>query len=212
MSIMQPEQYQHTIRNYSDDQLLEMLTSPALYHDDAMLAAVWEAEKRRFSFSGLKELKLKYEAIYSMVLKAAHEESKEKADSEVRTVPELFSPIAVFWFTLLFNTLFGGFMLAYNLNKVNKKAQMQVYVFTVLYTVGGMLAVSLIQLGALFPFVYNLAGAFILRDYFWKRLIPMSQKFRVKPAQVPFLIGIGYSVLLLVVLYFFGDAIFPAAS
>lgn len=211
MSTMHPEQYQQTIHTYSEDQLREMLLSPSLYHDDAMLAAVWEAEKRDLTFPNLESLKQKYEAIYEMVIKVEHEKVREEAEKEAVPMPELFSPIAVFWFTLLFNTLFGGFMLAYNLNKVNKKAQTQVYVFTVLYTLVGMVAVSIIPMGAFFPIVYNLTGAFILRDYFWRRSIPFGLKFRVKSAQTPFLIGLGYSVLLLVVLYFFGEMIYPQA-
>lgn len=212
MSTMHPEQYQQTIHTYSEDQLREMLLSPSLYHDDAMLAAVWEAEKRNLSFVNLESLKQKYESIYEMVIKVEHEKVKEDAEKESSLqLPELFSPIAVFWFTLLFNTLFGGFMLAYNLNKVNKKAQNQVYVFTILYTLVGMTAVSLVPVGAFFPFVYNLAGAFILRDYFWRRNIPFGLKFRVKSAQTPFLIGLGYSVLLLVGLYFFGGMLYPTA-
>ncbi len=209
MSIMRPENYQQNISIYSEEQLKEMLLSPSLYHDDAMLAAIWEAEKRNIYIPGLESLKAKYEALYEVVIKTDHEKAKAEALGDTEPLPELFSHISIFWFTLLFNTIFGGAMLAYNLNKINKKAQTQVYAFTALYTVLGMLAVSVIQLGALFPFIYNLVGALILRDYFWKRFVPFGMKFRVKSSQTPFLIGLGYSVLLLVALYFFGEMIYP---
>ncbi len=210
MSKMQPEHYGPTMKTYADEKLIEMLKDPATYHDDAMLAAIWEADKRMLNYEGLPELKSKYEQIYSLVLQAERNR-EEEAQQKAREVdePELYTPGAIFWLTVLFNTLFGGFMMAYNLNKINKKAQTQVFVFTILYTVGGLFAVTLVPLGSIFPIVYNITGAFILRDYFWKRFMPLRQRFKVKSLQTPLLIGIGYSVVLIVVLYFFGNQLIP---
>ncbi|PID94189.1 MAG: hypothetical protein CSA95_03890 [Bacteroidetes bacterium] len=208
MQMMDPEQYRLNMHTYSDDRLKEMLLAPSLYHDDAMLAAVWEAEKRGLLFRGLDKLKEKYEGLYEAAMRLKSEEEEAEfmaAQARDAAMPELFSPMTIFWFSLFFNTLLGGFMLAYNLGKVNKKARLQVYAFSVFFALSSVLIVSLFQVGGMFPFLYNLAGAFALRDFFWRRSVPANFAFRVKSAKIPFLIGVGYTLLLFALLYFYGD-------
>lgn len=207
---MNPENYKHTMQTYSNDQLLEMFNSENLYQEEALLAAVWEAERRNLAFEHLSEMKQKYEGIYQHLIDKEREELSTTAGAVAGELPELFTPMSIFWLTILFNTLFGGLMLAYNMNKVNKPALSTVYLFTVLYTIGGVVLVYLIPANGLFPLLYNLVGALILREVLWKKFIPIQKKFKAKSSQIPFIIGLSYSLLLILLLYFFGAALFPA--
>lgn len=207
---MNPENYKHTMLTYSNDQLLEMFNSESLYQEEALLAAVWEAERRKLTFERLPEIKQKYEGLYQHLIDKERDELSSSAEAVTGALPELFTPLSIFWLTILFNTLFGGLMLAYNMNKVNKQALSTVYFFTVLYTIGGVVLVYLIPTNGIFPLLYNLTGALILREVLWKKFIPVQTKFKAKSAQTPFLIGLSYSLLLIVLLYFFGGMIFPA--
>ena len=198
------------MQTYSNDQLLEMFNSESLYQEDALLAAVWEAERRNLAFEHLSEMKQKYEGIYQNLIDKEREELSTSAGAVTGALPELFTPMSIFWLTVLFNTLFGGLMLAYNMNKVNKQALSTVYLFTVLYTIGGVVLVYLVPTGGLFPLLYNLTGALILREVLWKKFIPIQTKFKAKSPQTPFLIGLSYSLLLILLLYFFGGVLFPA--
>lgn len=198
------------MQTYSNDQLLEMFNSESLYQEEALLAAVWEAERRNLAFEHLSEMKQKYEGIYQNLIDKEREELSTSAGAVTGALPELFTPMSIFWLTVLFNTLFGGLMLAYNMNKVNKQALSTVYLFTVLYTIGGVVLVYLVPTGGLFPLLYNLTGALILREVLWKKFIPIQTKFKAKSPQTPFLIGLSYSLLLILLLYFFGGVLFPA--
>ena len=207
---MNPENYKNTMLNYSNDQLLDMFSSESLYQEEALLAAVWEAERRKLTFERLSEMKQKYEGLYQQLIDKERDESSSSSETVAGTLPELFTPSSIFWLTVLFNTLFGGLMLAYNMNKVNKQALSTVYLFTVLYTIGGVVLVYLIPAGGLFPLLYNIMGALILREVLWKKFIPTQAKFKIKSPQIPFIIGLSYSLLIILLLYFFGGMIFPA--
>ncbi|MDD3962605.1 MAG: hypothetical protein EOL88_06070 [Bacteroidia bacterium] len=204
---MNPEHYQKTVKRYSDEQLLDVVEHASLYHKDAILAALWEIEARGMKVEDIDSLKSSLESEFRMALEAEHLEEKENAIDPDTPFPELYSPVAIFWMTLLFNTLFGGLMLVYNTQKVNRQGRLPIILFTIFYTVAGLTLVSIIPIGMLFPVFYNLTGALVLREVMWKRHIPSDQKYRVKSTITPFLIGIVYSLLMLILMHYLGLSI-----
>jgi hypothetical protein len=106
--------------------------------------------------------------------------------------PQLYSRQVINIFSILFSVLFGGILLAINLNTINKKKGIfPVLAFSLAYTV--LMAVGLKLIGgrsSAFTIVLNILGATILYNTFWAKYIGKSTEYRTKPFWIPLIIGI----------------------
>ena len=106
--------------------------------------------------------------------------------------PQLYSRQVINIFSVLFSVLFGGILLAINLKAVNnKKAIYPVLTFSLIYTGLIIYVLNLIPERMTFlTVVFNLLGALVLYDFFWKKYIGKELQYRTKPFWKPLIIAI----------------------
>lgn len=89
-------------------------------------------------------------------------------------IVKIYSKRAVWGFSFIFTSIFGGVLLTQNLWALNKKKQAyQVLAFSVIYTT---LSITLVNIYATpstsITYLLNIVGGLILTEYFYKREIP----------------------------------------
>lgn len=103
--------------------------------------------------------------------------------------PELYSPRAVWGFSVFFSVIFGAVLLASNIT--DKKAKWMMIGFGILYTAVVIVIVNLIpQTNSGIVIGLNAGGALILTKLFWDKYVGAETKFRTKPIWKPLIISI----------------------
>jgi len=87
---------------------------------------------------------------------------------------KIYSKRAVYAFSVLFTTIFGGVLLRQNLIDTKRKKEANiVLVFSIIYTVLTIVIVNSIDLRtSSLTFLLNLVGGAILSEYFFKKYFP----------------------------------------
>lgn len=113
--------------------------------------------------------------------------------------PQLYSRQVINIFSILFSVLFGGILLAINLNTVNnRKGKLPVLLFSIAYTILMIVGMNLIDFrSSIVTFALNALGAVFLYNYFWKKYIGNDFEYRTKPYWIPLVIGIVISAFLI---------------
>ncbi|MES2278357.1 MAG: hypothetical protein V4592_20160 [Bacteroidota bacterium] len=104
------------------------------------------------------------------------EKPEEESQDEAEPV-DIYSRQAIFWFTVLFNPIFGGALLMQNLRDVGyKKAANTVIIFSILYFVIPQLILGRLQTNVIAYFLIilgcNVGAGFIFIDYFFPKYFP----------------------------------------
>jgi hypothetical protein len=103
--------------------------------------------------------------------------------------PELYSPRAIWGFSIFFTVIFGAVLLFVNLK--NKKAKWVVIGFGLLYTSLVIIIMNFIpQPNAGLSVGLNGGGGLLLTNLFWDKYVGRETKFRAKPIWKPLIISI----------------------
>ena len=89
-------------------------------------------------------------------------------------IVKIYSKKAIWGFSFLFTTIFGGVLLMQNLLDLGKKKKAyQVLTFSIVYTALSIyLLISIAPKNNSFTYLFNILGGLILSEYFFKKNIP----------------------------------------
>ncbi|MCA0427245.1 MAG: hypothetical protein LCH37_07390 [Bacteroidetes bacterium] len=125
--------------------------------------------------------------------------------------PALYSRNAILFMSIIFASIFGGWMLVQNLRRVgNIQAALSVGIFSILFFI---LTLVLAMLPAKpIPFIgigLNYIGGKILADYFLRTLIPGSGLYPKKSVWIPVIVSLLISGIMIAIA---APQLFPAVA
>jgi hypothetical protein len=120
---------------------------------------------------------------------------------ELKPLPVYYSVMAIRVFCILFTVLFGGVLLAMNLNRTeSKKGVWQVVIFSLFYSIAGVAIMNAIpKANSGITLVINAGGAYIMEYLFWNKYIGKTAEYTKRSVLVPALIGIALAIGFIVV-------------
>ena len=189
--------YTYSLRKQSDDELNNYVERPDEYEEEAVIAAVWELQRRK---------KANKKALAWLALT---EEKRIKTNEQQLTsvtdrpeeyiIPILYSKRAIRFFSIFFSTLFGGILLSINLYRIHKNREiLYVMTFSLFYTLGiGVLVTFIPEYTSIIALFMYLLGMILLEEIFWKRMIGNDLKYQKQPVWVALGIGLVIAALLL---------------
>jgi hypothetical protein len=169
---LKTNEYSSGLRKLSEDRLREYITSPGNFHDEAVLAAIWELSNRRPLLEDEKKLENDLsEKLIVPVMSELIDTIPAKPGSD--TIPFLYSRGAIQLFSVLFSVLAGGILMAINFHRTRQKNELfRVLGFSLSYTVLVYIAASSFKTpSSLVTVVLNLLGAFLIGEFFWNRVL-----------------------------------------
>ncbi len=184
--------YSASIRRLPEEKLREYIERPDGFHDEAILAALWELASRRPLLK--KELKLENEIAERIKTPELIVYNDTVSNTAViqSSIPNLYSIRSIQIFSVLFSVFAGGILMAINFNRTTQKTEAyKVLGFSLLYSVMAMLIFAL--LGTQSPIlsvVLNLIGAFLIDELFWKRVFGKEYKFNKQQIWTALLVGL----------------------
>jgi len=178
-SLTQSNEYSGGIRRFPEEKLREYIDKPEDFHEEAVLAAIWELAKRR----PLRNDEKKLEAELNKRVCSPEEPHLPGTVSDIEMtatpLPVLYSVRSIQIFSVLFSVLAGGILMAINFNRTTQKLEvMKVLGFSLLYTIITFMVFSL--LGTQSPvltIMLNLLGAYLIDELFWKRVLGSEFRF-----------------------------------
>jgi hypothetical protein len=177
-------EYSGSVRRLAEEKLREYIDNPGNYHDEAILAAIWELSRRR---SLLKD-EMKLEAIISERSKPKDVALTEIYKPDFRTdesnLPILYSIRSIQIFSVLFSVIAGGILMAINFSRTTQKTEaVKVFGFSLAFTLFYVMIIVLLGTQSpLLSIAFNLLGAYLINELFWKRVFGLN--FRFKNQQV----------------------------
>lgn len=202
-------EYSVGLRRLDEERLREYVKSPDNFHDEAVLAAIWELSRRR----PLEKDEIMLESSISERLKPQKTEVAEVYTPVFRTdeadIPSLYSIRSIQIFSVLFSVIGGGILMAINFSRTTQKAEaVKVIGFSIAYT---FLSVAIISiLGTQSPIltiVLNLLGAFLINELFWKRVLGLN--FRFKKQQLWSALLVAFVLITPIVWYAYKAGLLP---
>lgn len=174
---------------YSDRDLETILEEKDKYTKEAIQAVIWELENRN-----LREK--------TTILE--EEASEEITKNNERTIeeiplPNLYSKKTIQGFAIFFSTIFGAFLLMYNLKEMKKsKARNEVLVFGILFTIVSVILLNYLPKTLFTTLLFNIIGYFILIHFFWNKDLGEDLKYKKKNIWNPLM----YSILVIMLFVF----------
>ena len=202
--------FQKLMTNKSDEGIQEYLDNRAKFTPEAVEAAIAEFQKRGRTFSD-EELNT-YRQEFQQRSEAAEKEVKELFPSGNQwkknvvtdeNAPAYYSEKAIYLFAVIFSVVFGSIILALNFSKTEtKKGVWEVVIFGAFFTSLQIWILSMIPRNNGLTLVFNMVGALILNQFFWKKYIGNDTKYRTKPIWIPMIVGILITIpILLAIIY-----------
>ena len=110
--------------------------------------------------------------------------------------PEYFSQQAIFGFSVLFSVIFGGVLVAFNVNRAkSKSAAFLIIILSIIYSAIEFDLLKDAGGGILLKFLFNSVGAYALNYFCWNRFIGKTTVYRARSLLIPIIIGIGLLLL-----------------
>ena len=201
------EEYAAKMSRKTDAELLLYLRNRAEYREEAVLAALNEAQQRQLSLTefDLPTLRAELEPVVAaqqaeQAKRIATKAAEEEIEDEPK--PALYSPITITLFTVFFTMLAGGALLAINFRTLGRsKAIIRLVLFLLIYLVlFGLLAGPLLQAGLVVVLLFaDLPPIIAYNLWFWPRYVGVQQ-YQSRSWLAPFLIcmllRIGLGMLL----------------
>jgi hypothetical protein len=189
----------------TEAELLEYFLNHHKYVAEAVLAAVKELQNRgrAFTEAELATVEPERRAVEQAAVAATSEETS-LVDEEVE-LPRLYSPGAIFGFSIFFSLIFGAALLATNIRTTgNRRGSWIVVGFSVAYMFLEALVVWQLNRSSSMSLAFNLAGAFILNYYFWPKYIGTQLDYEAKPIWRALIISVLIVLPVLVIMMLFG--------
>lgn len=119
--------------------------------------------------------------------------------------PEMHSKRVITVFAGVFSTIFGAALLMYNLKQEDHSTgRMLVLLFGIVYTIACIALIDWLDIPSNFVFILNLAGAYILNEFFWNRYLGKDFEYRKRSWIRPAIISVIITILILLPI-FVGD-------
>lgn len=181
--------FKQKMKDSSNDELFEVLTSRDKYQQAAFDAAAEELLSR-----GYKErVSILLENNKNTDTKNAPEKDAEE------NLTELYSPAAIIGFSVFFTSFFGSLLMAYNFRKLgNRDKSKAAITFGLLYNfilINLLLVHTPDFLKPIVPWLLPLGGVFLF--YFFKPYYPKNMKYKAKPV-----LALIFLPIVLVFLYY----------
>jgi hypothetical protein len=189
------EKFQHK----TDSELEYILENKQSYNEQAVSASIQILKERNGKSIELEsaenEIEVAKEKKEIIQRKVVEEEKRKSNITDDPNAPELHSKRVIMVFSGLFSAIFGAVLLMYNMKQTdNKKGQIQVLIFGILYTILTLTIITLLDIRGNIALIFNIAGGGILTEYFWNKFIGKEFKHRkrswVKPAIISVIITI----------------------
>ena len=119
----------------------------------------------------------------------------------------LYPKYTIYWLSILFGSLFGSILMALNFKKTDeKKGIVPVLIFGIIVMILHITTRQLINNKSLvFSLVFNITGAKILKDVFWRKYIGDNTTYNDRSVLVPVMIVIGIGLILSFFIYLLGS-------
>ena len=191
-------------------ELLEMYNNTELYTVEALKSIETELQKREIDFEAHDYAYLQREEdAQNGVEHIEIEKEIEIAKSPI----DLYSPTAIFGFSIFFSTFIGGILLMLNLRKLGKKEQgNQVLFLSLLFVLASSAILSYLGPNSLVSLLLNLFGGWLFANYFFQKYIGTWRGYERKPIWKPLTIMLFISLGLALVLYFQYPELFEVPS
>jgi hypothetical protein len=198
-SINRSNEYSAGIRRLTEEKLREYIEKPESFHDEAILAAIWELRNRRKLLSDENSLEARLTERLIPVVAEKGEIVIPEPVSNLSVLPSLYSIRSIQVFSVLFSVIAGGILMAINFNRTTRKNEaFKVLGFSIAYTLISFLIFSL--LGTQSPFltiILNLLGAFLIDQLFWKRVLGSEYRFNNQPVWTALIVALLLSAPLI---------------
>lgn len=196
---MKENSYSKSMQSKSSQELESIIKNKIQYTDEALLAVIWELQKRDIITEN--EIKLEESINKNKVPKETNIIQESNLNSSVfeeLEKPTLYSKRALQGFTIFFSTIFGVVLMMYNLKATNKpKVRIQVLFFGICYTIGSVLLIEVIPKIYFINLIFNLIGYLILSEFFWNKHLGKDLKFAKKSVTKPLVISLLITFFLL---------------
>jgi hypothetical protein len=171
--------YSASIRRLPEEKLREYILKPDEFHDEAVLAAIWELSRRRPLLKDEKSLENRISERTNLPALELAGTTNTSQIIQGAAIPSLYSIRSIQLFSVLFSVLAGGILMAINFNRTTYKSEaLKVLGFSVIYTVSAMLIFTLMGTQSpILSVILNLIGAFLIDELFWKRVFGREFKF-----------------------------------
>jgi len=185
--------------NKTDNDLQDIIDNKSQFQEDAVLAAIWELEKRHKVGDDIKNVE-------SQIIKKRKDENerieKVKKDSNITDDPEaplLFHPKYILIYGALFSVFAGGILMAMNFSRLGKNKFAWLTVFTALaYSVIQIITFNQIEISSsALTIPINYLGIYLLEILFWKKQVSNDLKYRKRSIWISLIIGIVITGLLI---------------
>jgi uncharacterized membrane protein len=192
--------YSPKMKLKTDDDLRDYIKNQDHFQEEAVLAAIWELEKRGIIIENSKQIK---EQISNTIPEIS---SKEEATSIPYTtgtkIPQLYSTQFILIFGL-FSLLGGGILMALNFMQLkNVKAARIAVIASLVYSL--LTGIALQSLGITNPFIslaVSILGIYLLYDLVYKKEFPKDLKnFEPKNIWTPIIILLLVSIAFVYIL------------
>ncbi len=187
----------------TDAQLQEYINNKSMFQENAVLAAIWELEKREKASEEAKNLGAQIEQ--QQIIEEPKESNPNIVDDP--TAPQLYTQKFILVFGVLFSVLAGGILMAINFKQIGKsKIGWIALISSLVYSVVQIIIIDFIPVTtSLISITFSLAGIYLLETVFWKRHVPEDLKFRKRSIWVPLIIGIVISLPFMYLMFLGGE-------
>lgn len=182
--------YPLVVARMSDEDVLDALRQQDKYVDEMLLALLDAVDKRSLDFPNASALRLEIEA------RNIPEPEPEVVVEEtvMEELPVLYSQTAILAFTIFFTPLFGGILLAMNVNRVKKSLTWQVVAISLLLTVAVGLVNWFIPQNNFLIILVPIAAGFILSEIIWNRFIGRGAPYAHRRILIPLIIALAITL------------------
>lgn len=190
----------------SDAELEQIVSDSERFMEQARVAAIEVLKERQGSTESIQlaeqDIKVNQEKKKRQEEKKA-EVKRQKYITEDPNAPALHSKRVITVFATVFTTIFGAVLLMQNLRETgNQKARNEVLIFGILYTIGCIIVINLIDIQANIALVFNLGGAILLTEVFWNKHLGKDTLYRKRSWIKPAVISVAITVLFILIMIF----------
>jgi hypothetical protein len=209
-ALLKTNEYSASLRILPEEKLREYIENPEIYQDDAVIAAIWELERRRPLRKDEKNLLVEISDRFKFQNPALQDSFINEFKTGENDLPSLYSVRSIQVFSVLFSVLAGGILMAINFSRTTQKVEaVKVLTFSLAYTlISVFISMFLGTQSPLISLILNLLGAFLIYELFWKRVLGIE--FQFKKQQVWTAMVVALLLISPLIWYLYKTGAFPA--
>lgn len=186
------------MKTASDDALIPYIRDHKQYVPEAVEAAIAEYARRGKPLPDEQIQQQNYRKMETESLGLAAVDMNVTTDTDAA---ELYSPQAIYGFTVFFGAIFGGILFCINLSRINR----QIYILPVLigafaYTALQLITGMYIQ-GSTVTIVTSILAGVIYQQALWPRIAGPTVLFRKRSIWPPLIIGLVFLGLVFLAIF-----------